>query len=383
MPYSKSQLSWRLAGFYGVYFILIGFVSAFWPLWLKDRGISETEIGIILASGVFAKVFVSPTIAHLADRRGERKGLMIVLAFCAATVFSVFQFAEGFWSILVVTVLFFMAWSSILPLGESLTMLNAKAKGLDYGRLRLWGSIGFIVATAGGGIILTNRSVDTVHWLILGSAVAVFAICWLLPNTKVEQSDQGKAPLLTMLTNGRFVLFIAACALIQSTHAIYYGFGTIHWKNIGYNETVIGALWAEGVVAEIILFIYGTHLIARLGATRLILLGGLAAVVRWTVTGLSDDLSVLIVVQLLHAFTFGATHLGAIHYISETVAPNRSATAQSLYAVAVSGVAMAMGMAASGKLYTLFSGGAYLVMAGVGVAGVILALILDIKSKRD
>lgn len=382
MPHSNSQLSWRLSGFYGVYFILIGFFSAFWPLWLKDRGITEIEIGILLASGVFAKVFLSPAIAHQADRRGERKRLMMMLALCATIAFSLFQFTVGFWSIFAVTMLFFMAWTSILPLGESLTMLNARAEGLDYGQLRLWGSVGFILATAGGGIILTDRSVETIYWLILVSAIAVVVTCRLLPNTKVEKLEPSKAPLWTMLTNGKFILFIAACALIQSTHAVYYGFGTIHWKNVGYDETVIGALWAEGVVAEIILFIYGTRLIARLGATRLILLGGLAAAVRWTATGLSDELGVLVVVQLLHAFSFGATHLGAIHYISETVAPNRSATAQSLYAVAVSGIAMAMGMVASGKLYTMYSSGAYLVMGGVGVAGVILALILDRNTQR-
>jgi MFS transporter, PPP family, 3-phenylpropionic acid transporter len=382
MPHSKFQLSWRLAGFYGIYFVLIGFVSAFWPLWLKDRGITETDIGIILASGIFAKVFVSPSIAHLADRRGDRKRLMIILAFCAAAVFSTFQYADGFWGIFLVTVMFFMAWSTILPLGESLTMLNARAHGLDYGQLRLWGSVGFIVATMGGGLALTGRSVDTIFWLILTSAVAVFAVCWLLPNTITEKSDKGKAPLWTMLSDGKFVLFIAACALIQATHSIYYGFGTIHWKNVGYDEMTIGALWAEGVLAEIVLFIYGTKLIAKLGPSRLILLGSLAAIIRWTITGLSDELSVLIVVQVLHAFTFGATHLGAIHYISNNVTPSQSATAQSLYAVAVSGVGMAIGLAVSGKLYAIFSGGAYLIMAGIGLVGFVLALIVDRNSKR-
>ena len=382
MPRSKLQLSWRLASFYGIYFVLIGFVSAFWPLWLTDRGITETDIGIILASGVFAKVFVSPSIALLADRRGDRKRLMIILTFCSAAVFSTFQYVDSFWSILLVTVIFFLAWSSILPLGESLTMLNTRAHGLDYGRLRLWGSVGFIVATVGGGLILTGRNVDTIFWLILASAISVFVVCWFLPNTKTEKSDQGKVPLWTMLTDGKFVLFIAACALIQSTHSIYYGFGTIHWKNAGFDEITIGALWAEGVLAEIILFIYGTKLIAKLGSSQLILLGGMAAIIRWTITGLSDDLSVLVVLQALHAFTFGATHLGAIHYISDTVAPNQSATAQSLYAVAVSGVGMAIGLALSGKLYATFSGGAYFVMAGVGLVGFILALIVYRNSKQ-
>jgi PPP family 3-phenylpropionic acid transporter len=382
MPRSKLQLSWRLASFYGIYFVLIGFVSAFWPLWLTDRGITETDIGIILASGVFAKVFVSPSIALLADRRGDRKRLMIILTFCSAAVFSTFQYVDSFWSILLVTVIFFLAWSSILPLGESLTILNTRAHGLDYGRLRLWGSVGFIVATVGGGLILTGRNVDTIFWLILASAISVFVVCWFLPNTKTEKSDQGKVPLWTMLTDGKFVLFIAACALIQSTHSIYYGFGTIHWKNAGFDEITIGALWAEGVLAEIILFIYGTKLIAKLGSSQLILLGGLAAIIRWTITGLSDDLSVLVVLQALHAFTFGATHLGAMHYISDTVTPNQSATAQSLYAVAVSGVGMAIGLALSGKLYATFSGGAYFVMAGVGLVGFILALIVNRNSKQ-
>ena len=358
MPHSKFQLSWRLAAFYGTYFVLIGFVSAFWPLWLNDRGITETNIGIILASGIFAKILVSPLIAYLADRRGERKKLMIMLAFCAAAIFSTFQYTDGFWSILLVTVIFFMAWSTILPLGESLTMLNARKHGLDYGHLRLWGSVGFIFATIGGGLALTGQNIDNIFWLILLSAVAVFVVCWILPNTRIEKSGKEPPPFWTMLTDGKFVLFIATCALIQATHSIYYGFGTIHWKNVGYDEMTIGALWAEGVIAEIILFIYGTKLIAKLGPSQLIVIGALVAIIRWLITGLSDELSVLIFVQILHAFTFGATHLGAIFYISETVAPNQSATAQNLYAVAVSGIGMAIGLALSGKLYATFSGAA-------------------------
>ena len=171
-------------------------------------------------------------------------------------------------------------------------------------------------------------------------------------------------------------LFITAAALIQASHSVYCGFGTLNWKAQGYSETVIGFLWAEGVIAEIILFAFGAHLVRRLGPAKLILLGGVAGAVRWSVTGTAGGLGVLIIMQALHAFTFAATHLGAIYFISRRVPQAVSASAQSLYSAVVMGLALGLAMLASGNLYSLYGAGAYQAMAVMAALGSIVAVFI-------
>ena len=126
----------RLALFYAALFSLVGVHLPFWPVWLKAHGLGPTEIGVVLAVGVGVKVIANPLVAAFADRLGQRRPIMIALSLLALAAFSLFAWTGGFWGILGVTVLFFAAWSPIMPLGESLTMLAGGGRELDYGRIR-------------------------------------------------------------------------------------------------------------------------------------------------------------------------------------------------------------------------------------------------------
>ena len=207
------------------------------------------------------------------------------------------------------------------------------------------------------------------------------AACAGLPDTRTAPAETARLPIGLVLRDRTFVLFLATVALIQGSHAVYYAFGTLHWRAVGYSDAVIGWLWAEGVIAEIILFAFGGALVRRLGPARLILLAGIAGIVRWCATGLSDALPVLVMVQALHAFTFGAAHLGAIYFIARTVPPALSATAQSLYSAAVMGLGLGLAILASGSLYATFGGGAYFAMAALAALGSVLAVVLARRLK--
>ena len=313
------KISVRLAFFYGAVFALIGIHLPFWPLWLAAKGLEATEIGALIAAGVGVKIVFNPLIAHIADRRGQRRPIMLTLAALGLAAFSLFAVTDGFWALLLVTVMFFAVWSPIMPLGESLTMLSRRrdsttpgGKELDYGRIRLWGSLSFMATAVGAGYVLAGRDPDIIYWAILSGLAVTVAVIWALPATAVPARTGKRLAVLEVLRDRRFCLFITAAALIQASHAVYYGFGTLNWKAQGYSENVIGWLWAEGVAAEIVLFAFGARLIRRFGPVRLIALGGLAGALRWSVTGAADGLLALIAMQALHAFTFGATHLGAI-----------------------------------------------------------------------
>ena len=321
--------------------------------------------------GMLMKVAINPVIAGYADRTGTRRGPLIVFSVFATMAFSTFWPAHGFWPILAVTMAFFLFWSPLMPLTETLTMHYSTAGKLDYGRVRLWGSLTFIVAAWGGGWLLTGHSENLIYWIILGGAVAVVISAVLLPNARLTASESHNsfAPILRVLKDRTFLWFIVATGLIQTSHIIYYAFGTIHWQKAGHSKAVIGWLWAEGVIAEVLLFMWGDKIVKRVGAARLIALAGLAGLIRWWGTGVTDGLPALLFLQILHGATFGAAHLGAIHFIAQRMEASVSATSQSVYAAAVSGIGFSLTSLVSGHMYATQGGAAYLpmaVMAGLG-----------------
>jgi len=366
----------RLAVFYGAFFTVVGTLQPFWPLWLEAKALDAAEIGLVLAIGIGVKVFGLPIAAHVADRTGERQRLIALLATASVLAWALFAIADGFWPIVLVSLVFFSLWPPVMSLAESLTIAAAHDGSFQYGRVRLWGSIAFIVTALFAGAVLTRLPADAVFWIIL-AGVALTAITTLrLPDRRSEPSTGHGLPVLALLRRRPFMLMMIACGLIQGSHAVYYAFGAIHWRAAGYTEDVIGALWAEGVICEVVLFAFGATLVHRLGAERMIALAGLAATVRWIGTAATDALLPLALLQALHAVSFGAAHLGAMHWMVRHVPPGLSATAQSLYSAVVWGVFLGPMLWVAGLLYARFAAGAFLPMAAAGAAGAAVALAL-------
>lgn len=363
----------RLSILYAAFLAVIGIQQPFWPVWLAGRGLSAADIGALLAVSIGIKVVSAPMVAHLADRSGERKWLMVVFSVVAVAAFASFIAANGFWAILAVSVVYFAAWPPIVTLAESVTMKAARLGQLEYGRVRLWGSLSFIATAAIAGQVLAVQPTEAVYWMILTVQLLAFASCCAIPDLREAKGTSARLPLLAVLRQRRFARFLVACGLIQASHGVYYAFGTLAWKAAGYSEAVIGLLWAEGVLAEVVLFAVGVRLIRRMGPLRLVILAGAAAAVRWLGTGLTDALPALVVLQLLHAFSFGAAHLAAMHYIGEEVAGELSATAQSLYSGVVWGLFLGGGLLAAGLLFEAMAARAFLPMVVPALAGAVLA----------
>ncbi|MDP6689585.1 MAG: MFS transporter [Alphaproteobacteria bacterium] len=371
--------AWRLSFYFGAVFAVVGVMSPFWPVFLKARGLTATEIGLLLSAGLWLRVLANPLIAQLADRRGERRRPLLILTTTAMLGFLCFLFVEGFWGLLAVNLIASVAFSSIMPLGETVVLGAVYRLGLDYGRLRIWGSITFIATSFAGGPMLAAFGSWSVLWAILALLAVVFLSCALLPEThenREKPAPQTSGAVLALLRQPVFLLFLAAGGLSSASHAVLYGFATLHWRSVGFSDAVIGALWAEGVVAEIILFWLGNRLLSRFGAANLLALGAAAGMVRWTAMGLSDELWLALLTQGLHAFTFGAAHLGAMHFIARAAPKEMSATAQSLHGAVGAGIAVGLVMASAGWLYQEFANGAYFFMAGIALASLAAALLL-------
>ena len=371
------SLKARLALFYATTFFVIGVYMPFWPAWLSSNGLGPTEIGILLSITTWTRVIAAPLVAQGADRLGRHKPFMIGLAFMTLVSFSLYTQASNFFSFAVISFLLGCSFPPMMPLAETTTLRITRDRGLDYGRIRLWGSLTFIAASWGGGLWLAERTEDAVVPLVLvGCATIVFS-CFLLPDVRTKRPTTAHAPIRRLLASPIFILFLASAGLIQGSHAAFYGFSTIHWQAAGLSESTIGLLWAEGVAAEVLLFAFSGAVVQRMGVTGLLLIGASAATIRWTAMGFFTDFFALAVMQVLHGLTFGATHLASLHFIQRAAPTDSAATAQALYSALGLGVASALMMTAAGNLYENYQGVAFFAMAIAATIGGLCALVLQ------
>lgn len=373
---TPSSASLRLGAYYAALFVAVGIHIPFWPLWLQSRGLSASEIGWVAAAGYLIRILASPVIGHLADHGGERRQLMIRLALATALIWLLFPMVDGFTAILVLSVVAVFPFAGLIPLGDTLAMMIVGRHGLDYGRARLWGSLAFIVAATLLGKALESWPVAILPWLMAAALLLTAASCRALPDLKVPRHE-GKPPSLRpVLLNPLFLLFLGTAALNQMAHTVYYTFATIHWKAAGLSDMVIGLLWSEGVVAEIILFAVSNRVVARLGPAALLLVAAIGGTVRWLVLGTTAALPMVALAQLLHAATFGCAHLGAIHFISRAVPQGLSARTQGIFAAIAVGLAPGLITPFSGRLYESLGGGSFLAMAALSALSALLAWVL-------
>ena len=380
----------RLAIYYGAIFFFIGAFMPYFPVWLEWRGMSPSEISLVFALPTFVRILSTPVISYAADRLGNTRTILIILALGSLGTIIALFWATSFNMILLNALIFALFWTSIMPLTEAITMTGVRRDGLDYGRIRLWGSLAYIVASFAGGIIIQQYGPSSPVWLMLIAIIYVVVAGFFLPKPTGEGRVR-KATLPPIIRTSEiwglvksptFIIFIIAASAMQTTHAVYYLFATLHWQSLGYSGATIGALWAIGVIAEILLFAWSKPLLARWGTTNLLIISGVIAALRWAIMATDPPLGLLFPLQCLHAFTFGAAHLAAIHYISDNVPEHLGATAQGLYASASAGIFMGLAMIIAGPLYDAMGAGAYFVMSAIGAVGALAAIILAFMNRR-
>jgi PPP family 3-phenylpropionic acid transporter len=366
----------RLAFFYASAFTATGVFLPFWPVWLEAQGLSPAEIGYVLAAGFWPRVVSNLVIARQSDHWGERKRLMAALAGVTLIGLALFALVDRLAWFLALSVLTGASWASILPLGEALVLNEAKRVALDYGRIRLWGSLAFILTAIGAGLWLERSGPPIVLGLLLGAVGLTMLACLLLPEDGLPTRHDAPPRLRRLLEQPGFLGFIGAAGLIQVSHAVYYGFATLHWRAAGYGETTIGWLWAEAVVAEVLLFWWAGALLRRLDPVRLLAVAGALAVLRWLLTASSVALPTLLFAQSLHAASFGAVHLAAMHYLRDTTPAELQASAQGVYAAF--GYALPFGLITpvAGWLYGIAGGAAFFAMAALALLGTVLVALV-------
>lgn len=383
----KDSIPLRLAFCSAAIFAVMGLQLPFWPVWLRDHGVSAEGIGFLVAMGYFVRAIVGPGVSILADRIGDRRIPLIAVASLFTVSFAAFLFTDSFWPILVVSVFAYAGAAPMVPLKESMTMGFVALKGYDYGRIRLWGSLAFVAMTIVGGWIMTHFGSSGILWGSIALGGLIVAAAWMLPADPRKGEAAGNplrfAAVWALARKTSFLVFMGAVSLTMASHAVYYAFGTLNWQSLGYSDSFIGFLWALGVIAEIVLFAFSTRVLKRVPPLVLIPLAGAAAILRWIITAFNPAWWMLIVVQCLHAFTFGALHLGAMHYISRYVPVQVGASAMGLLAATSGGLVIGMVMMGAGPLYEAAGAYAYFAMAGLGALGLGFALLLQHLHRLD
>lgn len=361
----------RFALFTSVSNATVAVLMAFWPLWLTSRGLDATEIGVVGAMVLWVRVGVTPLLGMLADRGGKPRAVMLLLAGGSLAISGLFIPAYGFLPILLISTAFGALFWTLGPLAES-AILRAS---VDYGRVKLWGSFTFLVMTVAIGRVLVTAPRDTLLAILLAGGGLILWATWLLP-TPAGPTQRHDPRGWRLLLHPREILFFTAAALIQASHVVYYSFSALYWRDLGYSTDTIGWLWAEGVVAEMVLFYWSGRLLRRVRPTHLMVLGGIAGVIRWTTLGTATALPALAAVNFLHCFTFASAHVGAMFYLLRNAPSGHAGTAQSLYTTAQC-IGFGGVWLISGALYEAVGGSAFLVMAGMSAAGTLAALGLS------
>ncbi|MDH4228721.1 MAG: MFS transporter [Nitrospirota bacterium] len=371
----------HLAGFYLGYFGLIGIVLPYLSLYLRDIGLTPYQIGVIMAINPLVKTVAPGVWGRMADRRGTRRPFLRGAGLGAVVTFATMLLVRDFYGIVLVMALYSVCTSSILPLVEATAMEMVDRLRIDYGRVRLWGSLGFIAASLGMGPVLDRSGSHVVLWAILAFLVFNLWSIWSLPDSR-PAAEAGHGGLRVLLGDRRVLAFYAVCMLMQASHGTLYGFYSVYLEDLGYARFTIGMLWAVGVAAEVTALMFSGPLLTRMGTLRLMVLSLLLTVLRWTILACTDHLGWLLGAGLLHAASFGLFHVAAVTHTHRMVPENLRATGQSLYSAISFGLGLTMGMYLSGAGYARL-GAPTLFAANAGVALLALALATTLSRTEN
>lgn len=374
----------KLSNLYFWFFALLGALLPFWALYLEDRGFSYLQIALLMATLQLTKVIAPNVWGWLADKTGRRMVLVRLGSLVAMVAFLGVLLEPDFYGLLAIMLVFSFFWNAILPLYEVLTLHNLGRYRHSYSRVRLWGSCGFIGSVLIIGELLSLWSVSLLPWLLMPLFAGIALSAWvpLAEPTVLPKSAAGSIGVI--LRHPAVWSFLLANFLLQASHGPYYTFFSIHLRQLGYTEAGIGMLWSLGVVAEIFLFLVIHRILGRYSLRTVAIVALLLTTLRWCVTAeLSTWLSLLILMQLLHAASFGALHAVAIHFIHSHFGVGHHGKGQALYGGVSFGAGGAVGAWLSGL--TVESQGTAMAfwLGAVLAAAALLVVVLWLRPDSD
>jgi len=346
MPY------WRLSSFYFFYFAALGALVPYWGLYLQSRGFSAVAIGSLMALLMATKIVAPNVWGWLGDHIGHRMLIVRLASLAAALIFAAMFWAEGFWGIALVMVVFSFFWNASLPQLEVVTFSYLGDQVKRYSLLRLWGSVGFIITVLLLGRLLDYKGAEVILWAVLIMYLGIFLVSLTIPDPVPAAHPTVQGSIFQVLKRPPILAFFVAVFLMQAGHGPYYAFYSIFLEAHGYSKSTTGLLWGLGVLAEVLLFLFMQYMLKRWKAGSILVVSMLLAALRWLLIGyFPDTLWILAVAQLLHAATFGSFHAAAIHLVHHYFQGRHKGRGQALYASLSFGAGGAVGSLSSGFMW--------------------------------
>jgi PPP family 3-phenylpropionic acid transporter len=371
----------RISAFYACYFGAIGVLLPYLGLYLRHSGYSAIAIGQLMAVLMAMRILAPGLWAWWADATGWRTVLMRSAAIAAPLMFLGVIQGDSFAGLAVALGLFGIAWAGVLPQFEANTLDHLGEEPQRYGRMRLWGSLGFIMAVVVGGLLFSGDRVDLVPAVALGLLVMTAVAIVLTPPAAGEPRDRPRGRLLSVLRRREVLGLLIGCVLLQASFGTYYVFFTIYLRDLGYSSQTAGLMWAWGVAAEIAVFAYTPRLLERWSAHGLLTVALAATSVRWLMTAwFSGNLGMLLFAQTLHLAGFGISHAVAVYLIHRYFEGSLQNRGQALYSSLGFGLGGAAGSLAAGYLWDLE--GSTTAWIGSALLALLAAITIRITASR-
>ena len=374
----------RLSSFYFCYYFFVGLFVPYWGIYLKSLSFNALQIGALLSLFQISRIFSPNLLGWIADRSGEYIKWIKISSFFGFIIFTGIFWSNTFISIFFIMMAMSIFTSSTLPLAESLTLTHLKANKADskYSHIRLWGSIGFIVAAILLGIMIDSLGERSLIYALLITQLTIFFLAFILPDKKVTFIKNNKRPIWPILRRREVIVLLLSCALMVSSHGLLYNFYSIFLEQQGYSGTTIGLLWSVGVVFEILIFLLMPKILSNFTLKAVLLISLGFAVIRFFLIGAYvDSIIILVIAQIMHAATFGSFHVASIQLIAHFFYNEHQARGQSLYNSITYGIGGAIGGLGGGYMIQ-YSGMAntFMLSAILPFIG-FLVLILGLKTK--
>ncbi len=326
---------WAFGSFFFLYFAYVGLVSPYASLFFLDRGFTVIEIAVLMSMLQITRIVGPFSWGWLSDYLSNRIGIIRFCACLAALVFTSIYFLHSYISFFIWMFVLHTILSSLMPLGESATVHALfKDNSFDkrYGRLRLWGSIGFIAMVLFAGELFQRKGIEL--YPLVGTFIlfALAMVTFLLYEPKIERRKLVKGELLTVLLNPDVRWFLLSGFFMQFAHAAFYVFYSLYLANLGYDKLQIGLFWALGVTAEVIFFYFQSKVLSRLDPEIVLQASFGIGVIRFALMAFFPFTSVLIFAQIMHAGTFAANHSAATKLLQRWFTGPLQARGQALMA---------------------------------------------------
>lgn len=343
---------WRLSSVYFFHFVLLGAIVTFFPVYLKELGYSASEVGTLIAAFVGARIVIPFFVGSSADKLGSYLFFTRLAAVFTALGVAFLWVADSFYSLAIVLFAIGAFHVALTPLIETMTIKSLGVQRTRYALIRVWGSVGFIIASVLIGGYLEHYGFGDYFDILTVSAISLLIVCYILPKRLDGHPNAASANSRKLQLNTQVMLFFVLSFLMILSHGPYYTFFSVLLDEQGYSKTAIGLMWSLGVAAEIIMFMVTPKLLVKYSVKGMLILCFVMTAIRWLITAyFSHILPVMIVTQCLHALSFGLFHALAVQSITDLFGPYHQAKGQAIYSGIGFGLAGVVGSGVSGLLW--------------------------------